>query len=69
MEAIRLKEKGGGKVVEVDNCLGIYPNILLIWMRKFSDDPAYSFSDNRNLRTPDGEIRFLKKRLREAEKE
>ena len=38
-------------------------------MREFRDDPSYAFPGNGNLRTPDEEIRLLKRRLREAEEE
>ena len=69
LEAIRLTERRGGKVTEVVNNLGIHPNVLERWMREFRDDRRYAFPGNGNLRTPDEEIRLLKRRLREAEEE
>ena len=69
LEAVQLVHNRDGMVTEVANNLGIHPNMLQRWIKEYTGDPSHSFPGNGKLRTPDEEIRQLKKKLRDVEEE
>ncbi|MEM7819908.1 MAG: transposase [Candidatus Aenigmatarchaeota archaeon] len=69
LDAIQLVANRDGKIAQVAESLGIHPNILHRWIKEHADDPSNAFPGNGKLKTPDEEIRQLKKQLREAEEE
>ena len=65
MSAVKMVTEGGHKAAEVARSLGIHPNQLYNWKRKFSDNGDKAFPGKGKLT----EISALRKKLREVEME
>ena len=65
MSAVRMVTEGGHKTAEVARSLGIHPNQLYNWKRKFSEQGDKAFPGKGNL----SEMAALRRKLREVEME
>jgi transposase len=65
MSAVKMVTEGGHKAAEVARSLGIHPNQLYNWKRKYSDNGDKAFPGKGNLT----EISALRRKLREVEME
>jgi len=65
ISAVKMVTQGGHKATEVARSLGIHPNQLYNWKRKFSDNGEKAFPGKGHLT----EISALRKQLREVEME
>lgn len=65
MSAVKMVTEGGHKAAEVARSLGIHPNQLYNWKRKYSDNGDKAFPGKGNL----SEISALRRKLREVEME
>ena len=65
ISAVKMITEGGHKASEVARSLGIHPNVLYNWKRKFSDDGEKAFPGKGHLT----EVSALRKQLREVEME
>jgi transposase len=65
MSAVKMITEGGHKASEVARGLGIHPNQLYNWKRKYSDSGDKAFPGKGNLT----EISALRRKLREVEME
>ncbi len=65
MSAVKMVTDGGHKASEVARGLGIHPNQLYSWKRKFSDNGDKAFPGKGHLT----ELAALRRQLREVEME
>ena len=65
MSAVKMVTEGGHKAAEVARSLGIHPNQLYNWKRKFSEQGDKAFPGKGNLT----ELAALRRKLREVEME
>jgi transposase len=65
ISAVKMITEGGHKASEVSRSLGIHPNQLYNWKRKFSDNGEKAFPGKGHLT----EISALRKQLREVQME
>ena len=65
MSAVKMVTEGGHKAAEVARSLGIHPNQLYNWKRKFSDHGDKAFPGKGNL----SEMAALRRKLRDVEME
>ena len=65
MSAVKMVTEGGHKAAEVARSLGIHPNQLYNWKRKYSDNGDKAFPGKGNMT----EISALRRKLREVEME
>ena len=65
LSAVKMVTEGGHKACEVARSLGIHPNVLYTWKRKYADNGEKEFPGKGHLT----EIASLRKKLREAEME
>ena len=65
MSAVKMITEGGHKASEVARGLGIHPNQLYNWKRKYSDSGDKAFPGKGNLT----ELSALRRQLREVEME
>ncbi len=65
ISAVKMVTQGGHKASEVARSLGIHPNQLYNWKRKFSDNGEKAFPGKGHLT----ELSALRKQLREVEME
>lgn len=65
MSAVKMVTEGGHKAAEVARSLGIHPNQLYNWKRKYSDNGDKAFPGKGNLT----EVSALRRKLREVEME
>lgn len=65
ISAVRMVTEGGHKASEVARSLGIHPNQLYGWKRKFSDHGEKAFPGKGHLT----ELSALRRRLRDVEME
>ncbi len=65
VSAVKMVTEGGHKASEVARSLGIHPNQLYNWKRKFSNNGEKAFPGKGHLT----EISALRKQLREVEME
>jgi len=65
MSAVKMVTEGGHKAAEVARSLGIHPNQLYNWKRKFSDHGDKAFPGKGNL----SELAALRRKLRDVEME
>ena len=65
LSTVKMVTEGGHKASEVARSLGIHPNQLYSWKRKFSDNGEKSFPGKGHL----SEISALRKNLRDVEME
>ena len=65
VSAVRMVTEGGHKAAEVARSLGIHPNQLYNWKRKFSDHGDKAFPGKGNL----SELAALRRKLRDVEME
>jgi len=65
ISAVKMVTHGGHKATEVARSLGIHPNQLYNWKRKYSDNGEKAFPGKGHLT----EISALRKQLREVEME
>ena len=65
MSAVKMVTEGGHKAAEVSRSLGIHPNQLYNWKRKFSEHGDKAFPGKGNLT----EMAALRRKLREVEME
>ena len=59
--AIRLMNEGNRSVKDIAGDLGIHPNLLHQWRRKYRADMEQSFPGKGHLRTPEEELRRLQR--------
>jgi transposase len=64
MSALKMVTEGGHKAAQVARSLGIHPNQLYNWKRKYSDNGDKAFPGKGNLT----EVSALRRKLREVEK-
>jgi transposase len=60
-EAIRLMNEGSRSVKDIAGDLGIHPNLLHQWRRKYRADMEQAFPGKGHLRAPDEELRRLQR--------
>ena len=60
-EAIRLMNEGNRSVKDIAGDLGIHPNLLHLWRRKYRADMDQSFPGKGHLRVPEEELRRLQR--------
>lgn len=60
-EAIRLMNEGNRCVKDITGDLGIHPNLLHQWRRKYRADVDQSFPGKGHLRGPEKELRRLQR--------
>ena len=65
MSAVKMVTEGGNKAAEVARSLGIHPNQLYNWKRKFSEQGDKAFPGKGNLT----ELAALRRKLRDVEME
>jgi transposase len=65
ISAVKMVTEGGHKAAEVARSLGIHPNQLYNWKRKFTDQGDKAFPGKGNLT----ELAALRRKLREVEME
>jgi len=65
LSTVKMVTEGGHKASEVARSLGIHPNQLYSWKRKFSNDGEKAFPGKGHLT----EIAALRRRLRDVEME
>jgi len=65
LSTVKMVTEGGHKASEVARSLGIHPNQLYSWKRKFSDNGERAFPGKGHLT----EIAALRRRLRDVEME
>ena len=65
VSAVKMITEGGHKAAEVARGLGIHPNQLYNWKRKYSNDGDKAFPGKGNLT----ELSALRRQLREVEME
>jgi transposase len=65
MSAVKMVTEGGHKAAEVARSLGIHPNQIYNWKRKYSDNGDKAFPGKGNLT----EISALRRKLKEVEME
>jgi transposase-like protein len=65
LSTVKMVTEGGHKVSEVARSLGIHPNQIYNWKRKFSDNGEKAFPGNGHLT----EISALRRKLRDVEME
>ena len=65
LSAVKMVTEGGQKASEVARSLGIHPNQLYNWKKKYSDDGEKAFPGKGHLT----EISALRRKLREVEME
>ena len=65
ISAVKMVTEGGHKAAEVARSLGIHPNQLYNWKRKFSEQGDKAFPGKGNL----SEMAALRRKLREVEME
>jgi len=65
ISAVKMVTEGGHKATEVARSLGIHPNQLYNWKRKFSDHGDKAFPGKGNL----SELAALRRKLRDVEME
>ena len=65
ISAVKMVTEGGHKAAEVARSLGIHPNQLYNWKRKFSDHGDKAFPGKGNL----SELAALRRKLRDVEME
>ena len=65
ISTVKMVTEGGHKTSEVARSLGIHPNQLYSWKRKFSDNGEKAFPGNGHLT----EIAMLRRKLRDVEME
>jgi len=65
LSAVKMITEGGHKASEVARGLGIHPNMLYNWKRKYADNGDKAFPGKGHL----SEIASLRRKLREAEME
>jgi transposase len=68
-EAVRLVLEEGYKAAEVERNLGISNNIVSRWVREANEDPEDAFPGKGRLKTPDEQIRTLKRELERVKRE
>jgi transposase len=69
LEAIHLVKDRNGRVSEIADNLGIHPVLLHRWIKEYEDDQEYAFPGNGKLKTPDEQIRHLKKQVKDLQEE
>ena len=65
VSAVKMVTEGGHKATDVAKSLGIHPNQLYNWKKKFTDSGGKAFPGKGHL----GEMAELRRRLREVEME
>lgn len=65
VSAVKMITEGGNKASEVARNLGIHPNMLYSWKRKYANNGEEAFPGKGHLT----DISLLRKRLREVEME
>lgn len=65
ISAVKMVTEGGQKASEVARSLGIHPNQLYNWKKKYSDDGEKAFPGKGHLT----ELSALRRKLREVEME
>jgi transposase len=65
LSAVKMVTEGGQKASEVARSLGIHPNQLYNWKKKYSDDGEKAFPGKGHLT----ELAALRRKLREVEME
>lgn len=60
-EAIRMMNEGNRSVKDIAGDLGIHPNLLHQWRRKYRADMGQAFPGKGHLRVPDEELRRLQR--------
>lgn len=65
ISAVKMVTEGGHKAAEVARSLGIHPNMLYSWKRKYSDSGEKAFVGKGQLT----ELAALRRKLREVEME
>lgn len=63
LEAIRLVEESGKSTTVVAQELGIHPNLLHQWRRRYRDNPEHSFPGKGHLPAPAERERKLQREL------
>lgn len=69
VEAIRRVIEDGQPQKQVADDLGVSPNTLSSWKRKYLDDPTHAFPGNGNQKSDDAEVAELRKELAKARQE
>ena len=65
LSAVKMVTEGGHRASEVARGLGIHPNMLYSWKRKYADSGDKAFVGKGHL----GELAVLRRKLREVEME
>ena len=65
LSAVKMITEGGHRASEVARSLGIHPNMLYLWKRKYSDNGDKAFPGKGHLT----ELATLRRKLREVEME
>jgi len=68
-ESVRLVLQGSRKAKTVAEDLGINPNVLNKWIRKYKEDPENSFPGKGKLKPEDERIRQLERELSDVKEE
>jgi transposase len=69
MEALGLITKKGYSIAEASRNLGIDYSVLRRWKNQFADDSQNTFPGKGRLKTPDEELRKLKRELERVTEE
>jgi transposase len=68
-EAIRLMNEGNRSVKDIAGDLGIHPNLLHQWRRKYRADMEQAFPGKGHLRAPDEQLRQLQRENKNLKEE
>ena len=69
MEAVGLITKKGYSIAEASRNLGIEYSVLRRWKTQLADDPQNAFPGKGKLKTPDEDLRRLKRELERVKEE
>ena len=69
LEAVRLITEKGYSIAEASRNLGIEYSVIRRWTVQLADDPENAFPGKGHLKTPDEEIRQLKRELERVKEE
>ena len=68
-DAVRLAARGDKSAAQVARDLGVHYNVLLTWIKQFTNDPENAFPGKGKLKPVEEENRRLRRQLADVEEE